>query len=88
MCSHGSTGTIFGRDVVPEVKRMKASSAPDAKSSAAAVPARPDKVEGAEPVTTPGDRSRTAMPSEWAMLRLAEFTSARVSNAAIRRSQK
>ena len=78
------SGIVFGRDVVPEVKRINASSAPDAKSSLLM-----GRVAGPVMLSNPGpgriDRSKTGMPSLRATARLAELMSERVTSAAIRK---
>src|SRR5262249_6838722 len=79
-------GTIFGRDVLPEVSRMNASSVPDADSPPMSGPL-------VEPAVAafPGQRdgpSIIGMPSAWAVVRGADGMSGSVTSADTRRSLK
>ena len=76
------SGTIFGRDVLPDVNRIKASSVPDAKSSSLMRRFAPPVIlKGPNPPRGGGGRSTTCMPSASAAARLAEFMSRRVNSA-------
>jgi hypothetical protein len=83
------SGTIFGRDVLPEVNRIKASSALDAKS-----PATMRLVADPTMLSAPGSslgrvaRSMRGIPSLRATSRQAESMSERVTSAAARNSPK
>ena len=77
------SGTVFGRDVLPEVNRINASSVLDANSSSPSVACGPPTILNAPaPPCGRVDRSMMGMPRAWATARLAESMSARVNSAA------
>ncbi len=83
-------GTIFGCDVVLEVKRMNASSSALGTSSALTARRLPEPRSSNAPEFSSGrsDKSMTGIPRLCAMLRLADSTSARVNSTAGCKSPK
>src|SRR5262249_26568985 len=88
------SGTILGREVVPEVTRMNASSALNASSGLCALQptmpaaAGPTMLNPPGPSPRRGDRSMTGMPRPRATARLAESTSGDVNSADTCKSSK
>ena len=84
------SGTIFGRDVLPEVNKIKAWSAPPAANPllTARDGTEPTRLNAPAPSSGRGDRSMTGMPRVCAAPRLAVSMSARVNRAATRKSAR
>ena len=84
------SGTSFGRDVVPEVNNMNASSVLEADPAPMAVPRVAEQARPNAPAPSPGrgDKSMTGMLRLYATPRLAESMPVHVNSAAIRKAPK